>query len=129
MIDDSLLQQTLSPLPLALRSSIYANVKRKLEETKSREISQDIQEKEVVLLILQELYSSLIQPLELAKSILHSKQLAGSKSFKIEFSEAVFDSAFIEGTSEFVGNYWALVTDLGFGESIRRRYKASEKGE
>src|ERR1017187_4582320 len=51
---------------------------------------------------VQELYSSLIQPIEVTKSILQSKQLADSKYFKIEFSGTVFVTKFLEETSEFV---------------------------
>ena len=121
MFDEKAIRETLEQMPFALRSRIYSTVRRKYDEITPADYNEEQIEKEIALLIMQELYMNLVAPVEMTKAILQSKPVANVGSFKIELSEQTFDEKFIDETRDFVADFWSMARELGFEDQIRSR--------
>jgi hypothetical protein len=118
MLDRGIILETISPLPPELRKRILDNLLRRMEEAKDAEKSQTQIEREVVGVLLDELFANLVQPIEMLDKTLASKTLRSISSFKIEFSELLFDRRFLEKTMGFREEFLSLVEELGFSQII-----------
>jgi len=129
-MDQELIRRTIAPLPPTLRDRIFLNLLRKIEEAKALEKPEKEVEQEVVDTILQELFLNLIEPIEMIEQALGSKILKETPSFKVEFSEMLFDKTFIDKTQSFRDEFWSLVKELGRLESVlSKRQPLNWKGE
>jgi len=130
LIDQELIRRTIAPLPPTLRDKIFLNLLRKIDDAKAVEKPEKEVEQEVVDTILQELFLNLIEPIEMSEQILISKILREAPSFRIEFSEMVFDKFLIDKTQNFRDEFWSLVKELGRLESVLpKRRSLNWKGE
>jgi hypothetical protein len=118
LINQELIRRTIAPLPPALRDRIFLNLLGKIEEAKAVEKPEKEVEQEVVDTILRELFLNLIEPIEMVDQALGSNVLKETPSFKIEFSEMLFDRIFIDKTQGFRDEFWSLVKELGRLESV-----------
>lgn len=115
------IQECISPLPPRLRSQVFSRIISTLEEANAIGKTGDDVEREVIDVLLQELFSNLIEPIEMLDGMLKSRPLQEIPNFKIEFCEIQFNPAFIETTQKFQNEFWSLVKDLGRIESIRSK--------
>ena len=130
MIDQESIRHAIAPLPSTLRDRIFLNLLRKIDEAKAVEKPEKEVEQEVVDTILQELFLNLIEPTEMIEQALDSKILKETPSFKVEFSEMLFDKTFIDKTQSFRDEFWSLVKELGRLESVlSKRQPLNWKGE
>ena len=133
MIHEAAIIKALELLPFPLRSAIYSEVQRRYLEAKAADIEEQRIEREIVLTILQELFTNLVEPLEMIDAILQSKSLRDVGQFKIEFSEISFDRQFHQKGKEFIQGFWSLAREIGVEEEIRpkkrpRNYERKYEG-
>ena len=124
------IQDCIAPLPPRLRSWIFSRISSIIEEATAIGKSEEEIGEEIIDFLLQELFSNLVEPIEMLDEMLKSKLLQEITSFKIEFSEILFDQQFIEKTRGFQNEFWSLVEELGRLESIRsKKNPLNWKGE
>lgn len=130
MVNMDKIALAIASLPPDLRYRLFSSLSRMLEEARAQERTESEINEEVADTILVNLYSSLIEPLEMIENTLTSKLLKETSSFKIEFSEISFDMQLLDKTREFREEFWSLADRLGRREMLS--YKGSSlnwKGE
>jgi hypothetical protein len=118
MVDRETTLKAISPLPDRLRNRITLALLAKIEEAKEAGKPQTQIEMEVVELILQEIFTNFIQPIEMTKEILISKALKEIPSFKIEFGEMSFGRQFVTEHQSFREDFLKMLKELGLSESF-----------
>jgi len=130
MVSLEYVRRAIVPLPPRLRSSVYSQVLRTIEEARAERKPEDEIEREVVDTILRELFLNLVEPIDMLENMLESKIMRETDGFKIEFSEIFFDKSFIEKTKDFRDDFWSLVEELGRLDVIRpKRRQLDWKGQ
>jgi len=123
MLDQEAIFKAIFPLPARLRNRITLALLTRIEEAKEAETPQAQIERETVELILQEIFTSFVQPIEMTKEILISKALKETPSFKVEFGEKAFDMQFVAENEAFREDFLEMVKELGFSESFFAKEK------
>lgn len=130
MVSLELIAEAINPLPPSLRTRVYSILLRRIEEAKAAEKAETEIEQEIVKTILQEVFLNLVEPIEMVEKMLDAKVLKETLSFKIEFSDVIFDRSFVEKTRQFTSEFWSLVEELGFLKDFRpEKRQLNWKGE
>jgi len=117
-MDLKVIQESISSLPPSLRSQIFSRIVSTIEEAKAFGKEEMDIEKEVIEVLLQELYQNLIEPIKMLGYLLESRPIKEKPNFKVEFSDIQFNPEFIEITQEFQNEYWSLVSKFGNVEKM-----------
>lgn len=130
LVSLELVAEAINPLPPSLRARVYSDLLRRIEEAKAADKAEIEIEKEIVKTILQEVFLNLIEPIEMIEKMLEAEVLKETPSFKIEFSDVIFDRNFVEKTLQFTSEFWSLVEELGCLKDLRpEKRQLNWKGE